>query len=67
MTTRYPVSRFSSFIGPIPSPIVQEESRLKTRKIAFATPVITASLFNRIGGADLLVSSTDIQSNPQIG
>ena len=61
VTTRYPVSRSSSFIGPIPSPILHEESRLKTRKIPFATPLLTASLFssrNVIKDSDLILPSS---------
>lgn len=67
ITTRYPVSRTTSFIGPIPSPILQEESRLKTRKIPFATPLVTASLFTNqivsIGDVDLASISSSISGS----
>lgn len=49
ITTRIPAASRSSslFIGPIPSPILSEETRLKTRKIPFASPLLTASVLNR--------------------
>ena len=66
-TIIYTVSRTTSFIGPIPSPILQEESRLKTRKIPFATPLVTASLFTNqivsIGDVDLASISSSISSS----
>ena len=59
ITTKYPVltHRTTSFIGPIPSPILHEESRLKTRKIPFTTPFVTASL---------PFSASSVSSEPQV-
>ena len=49
----------ASVIGPIPSPIIYEESRLKTRKIPFAKALVSASLDNQFRDTDL--ASFDLQ------
>jgi len=54
LTTRYPVTS-TSVIGPIPSPIITEESRLKTKRIPIVKDLVTASLVNQFRLTDLSV------------